>query len=94
MRKMPLLKLIILKKNAVSRYGTHTNIPPKILKSNSDVCVEPFTQTFNDRVGNSTFPDELKCANVTSLPKNGPTNTRTNFRPIDLLAILKRIRIE
>ena len=26
----------------------HKNIPPKILKSNSDVCVEPLTQIFND----------------------------------------------
>ena len=27
---------------------THKNIPPKILKSNSDICVEPLTQIFND----------------------------------------------
>ena len=26
---------------------THKNIPPKILKSNSDICVEPLTQIFN-----------------------------------------------
>ena len=25
---------------------THKNVPPKILKSNSDVCVEPLTQIF------------------------------------------------
>ena len=34
---------------------THTNIPPKILKSNSDLLVEPLTQIFNDCVENSTF---------------------------------------
>ena len=45
---------------------THKNIPPKILKSNSDVCVEPLTQIFNDCIENSSFPDELKCADVTS----------------------------
>ena len=27
---------------------THKNFPAKILKSNSDVCVEPLTKTFND----------------------------------------------
>ena len=64
---------------------THKNIPPKILKSNSDVCVEPFTQLFNDCIEDLSFPNELKCADVTSLPKNGPSNTRTNFRPINVL---------
>ena len=64
---------------------TYKNIPPKILKSNSDVCVEPLTKIFNDCIENPSFPDELKCADVTSLPKNGPTNSRTNFRPISVL---------
>ena len=51
---------------------THKNIPPKILKSNSDVCVEPLTQIFKDCIEHSSFPNELKCGDVTSLPKNGP----------------------
>ena len=70
---------------------THKNIPPNILKSNSDVCVEPLTQIFNDCIENSTFPDELKCADVTPLPKNGPTNTRTNFRPISVLPTVSKL---
>ena len=70
---------------------THKNIPPKILKSNSDVCVEPLTQIFNDCIENSSFPDELKCADVTSLPKNGPTNSRTNFRPISVLPTVSKL---
>ena len=69
----------------------HKNIPPEILKSNSDLCVEPLTQIFNDCVDNSTFPNELKCADVTSLPKNGPTNTRTNFRPISVLPTVSKL---
>ena len=69
---------------------THKNIPPKILKSNSDVCVEPFTNLI-DCIENSTFPDELKCADVTPLPKNGPTNTRTNFRPISVLPTVSQL---
>ena len=70
---------------------THKNIPPKILKSNSDACVQPLTQIFNDCVENSTFPNELKCVDVTSLPKNGPTNTRTNFRPISVLPTVSKL---
>ena len=70
---------------------THKNIPPKILKSNSDVCVGPLTKIFNDCIENSSFPDELKCADVTSLPKNGPTNSRTNFRPISVLPTVSKL---
>ena len=70
---------------------THKNIPPKILKSNSDVCVEPLTKILNDCIENSSFPDELKCADVTSLPKNGPNNSRTNFRPISVLPTVSKL---
>ena len=70
---------------------THKNIPPKILKSNSDVCVEPLTQIFNDCIEHSSFPNELKCADITSLPKNGPSNTRTNFRPISVLPTVSKL---
>ena len=70
---------------------TPKNIPPRILKSNSDVCVEPLTQIFNDCIENSSFPDELKCADVTSLPKNGPSSSRTNFRPITVLPTVSKL---
>ena len=57
----------------------YKNIPPKVLKSMSDVCVEPLTHIFNDCIDSSTFPDELKCADVTSLPKNEPASNTTNL---------------
>ena len=70
---------------------THKDIPPKILKSNCDVCVEHFTQIVNDCIEKSTFADdELKCADVTSLPKNRSTSTRTSFRPISLLPTVSK----
>ena len=70
---------------------THKNIPPKILKSNSDICVERLTQIFNDCMKNSSFSDEIKCADVTSLLKNGPSNSRTNFRPISVLPTISKL---
>ena len=53
--------------------------------------MEPLTQIFNDCIEKSTFPDELKCADVSSLPKNGSTNTRTNFRPISVLPTVSKL---
>ena len=55
------------------------------------MCVEPLTQIFNDCIEQSSFPNELKCADVTSLPKNGPSNTRTNFRPISVLPTVSKL---
>ena len=48
-------------------------------------------QIFNDCVENSTYPDELKCADVTSLPNKGPTNTRTSFGPISVLPMISKL---
>ena len=70
---------------------TLKNIPPKILKSNSDVCGELLTEIFNDCIENSSFPDELKYADVTSLPNNGPTNSKTNFKPISVLPTVSKL---
>ena len=70
---------------------THENIPPKILKSIPDVCVEPLTQIFNDCIDYSTFSDELKCADVTSLPKSEPANNTTNFMPISFLPTVSKL---
>ena len=48
---------------------TFKNIPPKILKNNSDICSEPLREIFNNCIGSSTFPDELKCADLSPLHK-------------------------
>ena len=69
---------------------THKNVSPKFLKSTSDVCVEPM-QISNDCIANSSFPDKLKCADIASLPKNGPSNSRTNFRPISVLPTVSKL---
>ena len=37
------------------------------------------------------FPVNSQCADVTSLPKNGPSNTRTNFRPISVLPTASKV---
>ena len=46
---------------------------------------------FDDCIENSSFPDELKCADITSLPKNARTNSRTNFRPISVLPTVSKL---
>ena len=55
------------------------------------MCEEPLTKIFGDCIEHSSFPNELKCAYVSSLPKNGPSNTRTNFRPIIALPMVSKL---
>ena len=50
-----------------------------------------FDANLNDCIESSSFPDELKCVDVTSLPKNGPSNSRTNSRPISVLPTVSKL---
>ena len=55
------------------------------------MCVELLTQVFDDCIEHSSFPNELKGADVTFLPKNGPSNTRNNFRSISVLPTVSEL---
>ena len=48
---------------------THNNIPPKILKSSSEVASNVLHRIFNEAVSKGVFPDNLKLADVTSVFK-------------------------
>ena len=70
---------------------TFKNIPPKILKNNSDICSEPLREIFNNCIGSSTFPDELKCADVSSLHKQKESTVKKNYRPISVLPTVSKV---
>ena len=70
---------------------TFKNIPPKILKNNSDICSEPLQEIFNNCIGNSNFPDELKCADVSSLHKQKESTVKKNYRPISVLPTVSKV---
>ena len=70
---------------------TFKDIPPKILKNNSDICSEPLREIFNNCIGSSTFPDELKCADVSSLHKQKESTVKKNYRPISVLPAVSKV---
>ena len=55
------------------------------------MCVGPLAQIFNDCIANSTFSRWAKVHRCHILSKNGPTNTRTNFRPISVLPTVSKL---
>ena len=52
-----------LNSNKATTFG---NIPPKLLKTNLDICAEPLQNLFNECVGNYQFPNELITKDVSS----------------------------
>ena len=60
-------------------------IPTKILKSNADLFCFPLTELFNKLVEESSFPDDIKNADVSSLFKKYDNMSKKKYRPISLL---------
>ena len=68
---------------------TFGNIPPKLLKTNLDICAEPLQRVFNECVTSCQFRDELKSADVSSLYKKDVSTSKINYRLIILPTVSK-----
>ena len=67
------------------------SIPAKILKGSSDIFLPYLTTTFNLRLAENCFPNELKNGDMSSLyKKNDPLNKKNN-RPITVLSSTSKI---
>ena len=66
-------------------------IPAKILKSNADLLWFPLMELFNKIVEESSFPDDMKNADVSSLFKRDDNMSKKNYRPISLLPAIAKI---
>ena len=66
-------------------------IPPKILKSNSDMFCFHLTDLFNGFIEASSFPDSMENADVTSILKKDDNMKKVNYRPISILPTIAKI---
>ena len=66
-------------------------IHAKILKSNADLFCFPLTELFNKLIEESSFPDDMKNADVSSLFKKDDNMSKKNYRPISLLPTIAKI---
>ena len=79
-------------KNGISELNpTFKSIPPKLLKSESEIVSEPLQIIFNNSVEHSSFPDELKFADVYSLFKKDVKTFKGNYRPISVLPTVSKV---
>ena len=74
-----------------SNSTTFRSIPPKLLKNESDLVSTPLQIIFNNSIERSSFPDELKLADVSSLFKKEVKTFKGNDRPISVLPTVSKV---
>ena len=64
-----------------------TNIPVKVIKSNSNFLSEQICTYFNESVAKEKFPNCLKLANITPVFEKGAGTPKNNDRPKSILPV-------
>ena len=67
------------------------DMPNKIIKNNSDIFSKFFQANLNNAIETSTFPKQLKYADVKPVFKNDSRTGKKNCRPIGILPNLSKI---
>ena len=71
--------------------NTFKNIPPKLLKENSDICNDTILRVINNGIRTSQFPNDLKLADVTPIFKKVDSSDVKNYRPISVLPVMSKV---
>ena len=71
--------------------NTFNNIPPKILKENSDLCNNTILRIINDVIHTAQFPDALKLADITPVFKKEDSNNVKKYRPVSVLPVMSKV---
>ena len=75
----------------VSKASQPLDIPTKIIRQNADIFSEFFFANINHSINNSTFPDQLKWADVKPVFKKNSRTVKENYRPVSILPNISKI---
>ena len=67
------------------------DIPGKIIKMVQEELIVTITNCVNKCISLSTFPDDLKTADVMPVSKKPDVGNKTNYQPISLLPIIEKL---
>ena len=67
------------------------DLPVKSIKIAKEEIAEPITNYINSSISTSTFPDELKLADIAPVFEKEDQNDKTNYSPISLLPLISKI---
>ena len=67
------------------------DIPTKIITENSDIFSNFIYQSFNNMIDVCIFPISLKLGNITPVYKEGPKNSKENYRPVSIWPNISKI---
>ena len=70
---------------------TSGDIPTHVLKSHLMLFKDSLTDCINNSLFDSDFPSCLKLADITPCFKSGDTTSKSNYRPISILASLSKV---
>ena len=68
----------------------HDGVPPKLMKLVAGILCNPLCYLLNECFVQSTFPDELKLAQVTPVCKKGDPLLKQNYRPVSVLPLISK----
>ena len=77
--------------NTKKKASTFGNIPPKILRASNESCSETLTELFNNTLLASSFPTELKVADINPVFKMYDPLITKNYRPVGVLPVVSKI---
>ena len=66
------------------------DIPVKIFKWNSDIIAPALTEYYNQNIKNSTFPNELKNADISPVFRRKDRHAKSSYRPVSILSLLSK----
>ena len=90
MVSMDEVKKEVLKLNS-KKSSTYGAIPASILKQTIEVHLKYLTNTINNSLKESTFPDELKQSEVIPVYKKLDPLQKENYRPVSLLPHISKV---
>ena len=74
-----------------NKASQHSEIPTKIIKSNSDIFSDFLYVSIISSMKSSLFSSYLKTADITLIYKKGKKYLKDNYRPVSILPVLSKL---